>query len=191
MLKSNVRVIAATNRDLSAAIARGAFREDLYYRLNVFEISLPRLRDRPEDILPLSQVFLHDIGHAFGRPPAGISRDARQLLLDYHWPGNVRQLRNALERAAIVCEGGLITGEHLALPALSSVQAPARAVDAMPGAATNAEPDGAAGVDLKSMERSAIQKALADAKYNKSKAAKMVKLTRTQLYVRLRKYGLE
>ena len=91
-----------------------------------------------------------------------------------------------------MCEGGLITGEHPALPARSSVQPPARAVDHTSGAATNAEPDsGAAGVDLKSMERSAIEKALSGAKYNKSKAAKMLGLTRTQLYVRLRKYGLE
>ena len=115
-MKANVRVIAATNRDLSAAIERGTFREDLYYRLHVFEIALPRLRDRPDDILPLSEVFLNDIARSIGRPPGGISREARKLLVDYHWPGNVRQLRNTLERAAILCEGGLITGEHLSLP---------------------------------------------------------------------------
>lgn len=187
ILKANVRVIAATNRDLSVAIARGAFREDLYYRLNVFEIGLPPLRDRPEDVLPLSQAFLHDIGRGFGRPPAGISREARQLLMNYHWPGNVRQLRNTLERAAIVCEGGLITGAHLSLPARA---VPAARLDAPPTGVAERAPDSVPG-DLKSMERSAIQQALTTAKHNKSKAARLLGLSRTQLYVRLRKYGLE
>jgi two-component system response regulator FlrC len=188
VLKSNVRVIAATNRDLSSAIGRGTFREDLYYRLNVFEIALPPLRHRAEDILPLSEAFLQDIGRAFGRPPAGISRDARQRLLDYHWPGNVRQLRNALERAAILCEGGLITSEHLSLPARI---APATLAPSSPGAPAREAPGTPVATDLNSMERSAIEKALLDAKHNKSKAARVLGLTRTQLYVRLRKHGLD
>jgi transcriptional regulator with GAF, ATPase, and Fis domain len=188
VLKSNVRVIAATNRDLSAAIARGTFREDLYYRLNVFEIALPPLRDRAEDILPLSEAFLQDIGRAFGRPPAGISRDARQLLMDYHWPGNVRQLRNTLERAAILCEGSLITGEHLSLPAATTSlpSTPSSVAIPMRGA-----PEAPAPTDLNSMERSAIEQALAAARHNKSKAARLLGLTRTQLYVRLRRHGLD
>src|SRR5262249_12627046 len=103
------------NRDLPKAITHGQFREDLYYRLNVFAIALPPLRERREDILPLSEAFLADIGRGIGRPPGGISREARKLLVQYHWPGNVRELRNILERAAILCEGGLITGEYLAL----------------------------------------------------------------------------
>jgi transcriptional regulator with GAF, ATPase, and Fis domain len=189
VLKASARVIAATNRDLSAAVERGTFREDLYYRLQVFEIILPRLRDHPEDILPLSEAFLEDIGRSFGRPPAGISREARQVLLDYHWPGNVRQLRNALERAAIVCEGGLITGEHLSLPARAPGSPPP-----VPADVASAH-DGAGGrdaaVDLKSMERSAIEHALRQARHNKSQAARLLGLTRTQLYVRLRKHGLD
>jgi transcriptional regulator with GAF, ATPase, and Fis domain len=191
-LRSNVRVVAATDRDLEAAIALGTFREDLYYRLHVFEIRLPRLRDRRDDILPLSQAFLQEIGQGFGRPPAGISREAREMLLAYHWPGNVRQLRNALERAAILCEGGLITGEHLSLPGVATpapAPVPAEAaatIDARRAAATEAP-----GGDLASMERAAIEKALQDARFNKAKAARALGLTRTQLYVRLRKYGLE
>ena len=189
VLKSNVRVIAATNRDLSAAIARGTFREDLYYRLNVFEIALPHLRDRADDILPLSEAFLQDIGQAFGRPPAGISRQARQLLVDYHWPGNVRQLRNTLERAAILCEGGLINGEHLSLP---SRPASASSASSFATVTVTALPDAASTTgDLKTMERAAIEKALRDTRHNKSKAARLLGLTRTQLYVRLRKYGLD
>jgi transcriptional regulator with GAF, ATPase, and Fis domain len=195
-LKSNVRVVAATNRDLEQAIARGTFREDLYYRLHVFEIRLPPLRDRRDDIMPLSEAFLEELGREVGRPPAGISREAREILLAYHWPGNVRQLRNSLERAAILCEGGLITGEHLSLPGQpqpppappAGAPAPARGADAAPEVASAAAaPPG----DLATMERAAIEKALHDARFNKAKAARALGLTRTQLYVRLRKYGLE
>jgi transcriptional regulator with GAF, ATPase, and Fis domain len=175
MLKADVRVVAASNRDLPAAIARGEFREDLYYRLNVFEIALPPLRDRPADVLPLSEAFLEDIARSFGRPPAGISRDARQRLLEYAWPGNVRQLRNTLERAAILCEGGLITGEHLSLPPQAAGGSPTTV--GQPG-------------DLRSMERAAIEEALRQARNNKSMAARKLGLTRTQLYVRLRRHGL-
>ena len=87
---------------------------------------MPPLRERPEDILPLSEALLSEIARGFGRPPAGVSRDARERLLAYHWPGNVRELRNALERAAILCEGGLITSEHLSLtgPRPASPRAP-------------------------------------------------------------------
>ncbi|MEZ5286647.1 MAG: helix-turn-helix domain-containing protein [Vicinamibacterales bacterium] len=182
VLRSHARIVAATNRDLQEAIARGAFREDLYYRLHVFEIRLPSLRERREDILPLSQAFLEDIGRTFGRPPAGISREARERLVGHHWPGNVRQLRNTLERAAILCEGGLITGEHLALPDGAPGAAPAAA----PAPATPPVPG-----DLRSMERAAIERALQEARHNKSKAARLLGLTRTQLYVRLRKHGIE
>jgi DNA-binding NtrC family response regulator len=112
-LKTNVRILAATNRDLEEALARGQFREDLYYRLRVFEIRLPPLRERTEDILPLAEAFLEEIGPAVGRPAAGISRQAHEALHTYHWPGNVRELRNVLERASILCDGGLITVEHL------------------------------------------------------------------------------
>src|SRR6266446_709292 len=98
VLKANVRVIAATNRDLQKAMERGDFREDLFYRLQVFDIKLPPLRARPADILPLSEAFLEQIGQTFGRPPSGLTRDAKEALMHYDWPGNVRELRNALER---------------------------------------------------------------------------------------------
>lgn len=188
VLKSNVRIVAATNRDLAAAVARGTFREDLFYRLNVFEIDLPPLRERPDDVLPLSQAFLQDFGRELGRPPAGISHDAREQLVRYRWPGNVRQLRNALERAAILCEGGLITSEHLALPRRESTPEPTGALDAVVVEA--ADTGGGARRDLRSLERDAIVTALREADQNKSRAARILGLTRTQLYVRLRKYGL-
>jgi two-component system response regulator FlrC len=188
VLSADVRFIAATNRNLRTAIERGTFREDLYYRLQVFEINLPPLRERPEDILPLSEAFLFDLSKTVARPPAGVSREAREGLMEYGWPGNVRELRNVLERAAILCDGGLIGAEHLALtprPAVSSAIAGVgsdarRLADVAPG-----------GTDLMAAERALVEKALKHAKYNKAKAARALGLTRTQLYVRLRRHGLE
>jgi transcriptional regulator with GAF, ATPase, and Fis domain len=194
VLRSDARVVAATNRDLSRAIGNGQFREDLYYRLNVFAIRLPALRDRRDDILPLADAFLSEIGRGLGRPPAGISRDAREGLIAYHWPGNVRELRNILERAAILCEGGLVTAEHLALPAVPSAAAPPAAA-ASPVAAVSvpaAAPAAPASAgDLASIEKTMIETALQTARFNKSKAAKALGLTRHQLYIRMHRYGLE
>jgi transcriptional regulator with GAF, ATPase, and Fis domain len=190
VLKTDTRIVAATNRDLQKAIQLGQFREDLFYRLNVFAIHLPPLRERRDDVMALSEAFLKEIGKGIGRPPAGISRDAREQLINYHWPGNVRELRNILERAAILCEGGLITTAHLTLAAPSSKPQPIAA--APPPAAAVAPPPAAPPPgDLQSVERSMIEQALKDARFNKSKAAKQLGLTRTQLYVRLRRHGLE
>src|SRR5262249_49688965 len=121
-------------------------------------------------------------------PPTGVSREARERLLEYTWPGNVRELRNVLERAAILCEGGLITAEHLTFPA----RAPRVAVQehVVAGArAAAASVDSQA--DLESTERLMVEKALKDARFNKAKAARALGLTRSQLYVRLRRHGLE
>jgi transcriptional regulator with GAF, ATPase, and Fis domain len=168
-IKANVRVIAATNRELRRAVERGDFREDLYYRLHVFEINLPPLRERVDDVVPLANAFLADIGQSFGRPPAGMTREAKQALLTYRWPGNVRELRNVLERAAIVCEGGLFAPEHLALQS-----------DERPAAAGT--------TNLKAIERQMVEQVLRECHGNKSRAARRLGLTRKQLYVRLRQY---
>ncbi len=188
VLKTDARIVAATNRDLRKAMERGQFREDLYYRLNVFAIHLPPLRERRDDVLPLTEAFIQEIGRSIGRPPAGVSREAREALLDYHWPGNVRELRNILERAAILCDGGLITAQHLAL---GPPPAPPPAVHVMPPAVASPPAPVALPTDLKSAERALIAKALQDAHFNKSEAARALGLTRAQLYVRLRKHGLE
>jgi transcriptional regulator with PAS, ATPase and Fis domain len=171
-LRANIRVVAATNRDLSKAVEHGDFREDLYYRLQVFEVHIPPLRERRADIVPLSEAFLQEIGKSFGRPPGGLTRDAREALLHHDWPGNVRELRNALERAAILCEGGLINAHHLALRAAN-------------------KPSGTRTTDLNTLERETIAQVLRECRWNKSKAAQRLGLSRTQLYVRIRKYGLE
>jgi len=181
--KADVRVVAATNKDLAAAIARGDFREDLYYRLHVFEIVLPPLRERPEDILTLIESFLQELGAAIGRPPAGLSREAREKMLAYSWPGNVRELRNAVERAVILCEGGLITSEHLPIALEASPSPPPRTAAAYVSLPSS-------GLHLDEVEKDLVEKALAQARYNKSKAARLLGLTRAQLYSRLAKYGL-
>ena len=180
-LKADIRVIAATNRDLESAIERNQFREDLFYRLNVFPIRLPPLRERRDDILALSEAFLAELGRTLGRPPGGLSQEAKHALLDYHWPGNVRELRNLLERAAILSEGGLIVKEHFMFrPAPAGATRAAVPVEA-------AKPAG----DLKTVEKGLIEQALLKAKFNKSQAAKALGVTRAQLYVKLRQYGLD
>ncbi|HXO29223.1 MAG TPA: sigma 54-interacting transcriptional regulator [Thermoanaerobaculia bacterium] len=225
-LKANVRVLAATNRDLDVALARGQFREDLYYRLRVFEIRLPPLRERREDIMPMAEAFLEELGPAVGRPAAGISRQAHEALLSYPWPGNVRELRNVLERASILCDGGLITLEHLpvgvgrgqpagigALPRAGAGTGTFRELPetggapVVPGGGDDAslpagsfrpggEPGTSAafppgGVNLEMVERDLIAKALQEARNNRSRAARLLGISRSQLYYKLQKHGIE
>jgi DNA-binding NtrC family response regulator len=169
--KANVRVVAASNRDLRQAVAQGTFREDLFYRLQVFDIPLPPLRDRLDDVPLLAEQFLDELGHAMSRPPARLDDAARDALLAHSWPGNVRELRNVLERAAVLSEDGVIERHHLSLHG-KPIAAP------LP-------------TDLNAMERQTIETVLRETDGNKSKAARRLGLTRTQLYVRLRRYGLE
>jgi len=178
-MKADVRIVAATNRDLERALAHGEFREDLYYRLHVFEIRLPALRQRRDDILPLANAFLEEIGATVGRKAAGISREATQALLSYDWPGNVRELRNALERATILCDGGLITLEHL--PIRASGPRLVSRTDAFPSE----------GVKLDTVERDLIVDALRAAENNRSRAARLLGITRSQLYTKLQKHRLD
>jgi transcriptional regulator with PAS, ATPase and Fis domain len=170
-IKANIRVIAATNRDLRRAVERGTFRDDLYYRLQVFDITLPALRERRSDIPLLSNALLDDIGRSLGRSVPVLTDSARHALLEYDWPGNVRELHNALERAAIVSEGEPIVAEHLSLPPVGRSR----------GATS----------DLNVFERETIEQIMRDSGGNKSRAARRLGLTRTQLYVRLRKHHLE
>jgi len=181
--KADVRVLAATNRDLRAAMAAGTFREDLFYRLHVFAIHLPTLRERPEDIPALVEHFITELGPALlGRPAAGITREAHEQLLTHSWPGNVRELRNAVERALILSDGRMITPEHLPAPS----EAPP---EAAPPIALPPEfpPDG---LDLEAKERELVERALRHAGQNKAKAARLLGLTRTKLYTRMQRFGL-
>ncbi|HEV3059392.1 MAG TPA: sigma 54-interacting transcriptional regulator [Vicinamibacterales bacterium] len=169
-ISANVRVIAASNRDLQRAVADGNFREDLFYRLQVFDIRMPPLRERRGDIPLLSEAFLQEFHRATGCGSAGLTPEAMEILTAHEWPGNVRELHNALERAAILCQGGLITGDHLALRS-TSFAAPRRP-------------------NLSEVERRTVEQVLRESEGNKSKAARRLGITRTQLYCRLRKYGL-
>ena len=176
-IKADIRVIAATNCDLAKAVARGTFREDLLYRLQVFDIAIAPLRDRRADILPLSEAMLEQIGRAFGRPAPGLTRAAREALLRYQWPGNIRELRNALERAAIRCDGSAIDEEHLTLHATD----------------TRPTPSGGHAVasDLRSLERDTIRRVLEECGWNKAQAGKRLGLTRAQLSARMHKHDIE
>jgi transcriptional regulator with GAF, ATPase, and Fis domain len=185
-LPANARVLAATNRDLKLALAQGRFREDLYYRLAVFELALPPLRERRDDILLLVSAFLDELGRSMGRSAAGVSDDARTTLLEYAWPGNVRELENAIERAIILCDGGLITSEHL--PFTLRAHKPASA--ASPAFAPGPSHASAAPLSLDAAEREMIVQALARTGNNKSKAARLLGLTRAQLRSRIDKHGL-
>jgi DNA-binding NtrC family response regulator len=169
--KANVRVIAASNRDLRQAVENGTFREDLFYRLQVFDIPLPPLRERLSDVPLLAEQFLGEVGEAMGGRPTRLADDARDALLAHSWPGNVRELRNVLERAAILSDEGIIERRHLSLHG-----------KAAPSASPN---------DLGTMERQTIENVLRQTDWNKAKTARQLGLTRTQLYVRLRRYGLE
>jgi DNA-binding NtrC family response regulator len=144
----------------------------LFYRLQVFDLRIPPLRERRADIPLLTDAFLQEFNRFIGCASAGVTRDALEMLAGYEWPGNVRELRNALERAAILCQGGLITADHLSLRSTSGVP-PRRPLN------------------LSDVERRTIEQVLHESSWNKSKAARRLGITRTQLYCRLRKYGLE
>ena len=171
-IRADVRVIAATNRDLHEALARGQLRLDLYYRLNVFDIRIPPLRERREDIVILAQAFLEERARSTGGPRVDLTAAATDTLLRHEWLGNVRELHNALERATIVCEDGLICEQDLSFtPRMVPVM-----VDS---------------TNLNVVERQAIERAMRNVNGNKAMAARQLGISRTQLYGRLRKHRLE
>jgi transcriptional regulator with PAS, ATPase and Fis domain len=169
-VRANVRVIAATNRDLHDAVAHGRFRADLYYRLNVFDIYLPPLRERREDIPALVAGFLREFNQIAGRIME-ITSEAMDALFEYNWPGNVRELRNAVERATITSENGSIRPEDLSLRS------------ALPAQVNS--------TDLDVIERRTIERVMRETNGNKVQASHRLGISRMQLYTRLRKYGLE
>lgn len=185
-LRADVRLIAATNRNLERAVETGRFREDLYYRLNVFSVHLPPLRERGDDVLLLADHFVRDLGMRIGRGEPGLSRDAREALLAHPWPGNIRELQNAVERALIMSDGGLLSAAQLGL-------VPRR--DRDPEGAQRSGPSGlpthAFGHSLADWEKQIVLDILKKAKGNKSRAARLLGLTRSQLYTRLKRFGLD
>lgn len=181
-LTVDVRVLAATNRDLRQEVAQKRFREDLFFRLNVISVEVPPLREREEDIPLLAAHFLEGFASRNRKAVRGFSPQALDTMLRYSWPGNVRELENAVERAVILCHGDLITGRELPSMLTSAIQDDVRP----------AEPDASlAGLPLDTVERRAIEETLRQAGDNKSEAARRLGITRATLHNKLRKYGLE
>lgn len=178
----NVRVVAATNMDLREAIARKTFREDLFYRLSVFPVTIPPLRERPEDIPALADYFIQRFSSEMKKKPVKLSREALALLDKYHWPGNVRELENTIERAIILCDGKTLTPEHLAirLPRNGEVSLREGAGLKEVGAMAQAE-----------AEKSLIRRILNQTNGNKRKTAEILKIDYTTLFEKLKKYGLQ
>ena len=172
ILKVDVRVIAATNKDLRDLIREGKFREDLYYRLNVINITIPPLRERTEDIADLAGYFLEKYGQKLSKTITGFAPQALAMLSGYPWPGNVRELENVIERAVILCDSERIEVDDLSVPASKSFAAQG------------------SGGSLEDMERDYILRVLREFSGNQSKASQVLGIDRKTLYLKLRKYGL-
>ena len=171
-LSVDVRMIAATNKDLTGMITTGKFREDLYYRLNVINLTIPALRERKEDIVELSRHFLKKYAKKLSKAITDFTPEALELLAGYHWPGNVRELENVVERAVILCESDRIGADDLSIP--SSAKA----------AELGANPS------LEEMEKAYILRVLKEAGNNQSKASQLLGIDRKTLYLKLKKYGI-
>lgn len=179
--RADVRVVAATNRDLAGEVAAGRFRADLFYRLNVVPLGLPPLRERLDDLPLLTEHFLAELGEHHGLPAPRIGRDALQLLRRWHWPGNVRELRNLCERLLILFPGGTVGAGNLPPEMRSPQPAQARPLLQLPGE----------GLSLRELEVELIRQALARTGGNRSRAARLLGLTRDTLLYRLKKYAIE
>jgi Nif-specific regulatory protein len=176
-IKVNVRLIVATNKDLEDAIGKGQFREDLYYRLNVFTIFMPPLRERKPDILLLAEHFVDKFEREHAKHIKRISTPAIDMLTSYHWPGNVRELENVIERAVLVCESNVIHGHHLP-PTLQTAE----------GSDTVTRLSLASAMEA--YERDLIQDALKTSRGNRAKAAKLLDSTERIIGYKVKKYEI-
>ena len=181
-MKADFRVIASTNRPIAQALSANRLRSDLYYRLNTFQIEVPPLRERRQDIPPLIALFLKQFAQQLGKPEPDIAPDAFQKLLDYSWPGNVRELQNAIEYAVVLARGGLIGVKEL--PA--EVQLPTVLQQTERGA-----PPRSGVQSLDDVERNTILQALAECHGNKKKAAERLGIQRPTLYNKMKRYAIE
>jgi DNA-binding NtrC family response regulator len=185
----SVHVIAATNRDLRAEVTGGRFRSDLYYRLNIVEVKLPPLRERREDIPYLTAAFVRDASERLNKPIEGLTPGAERLLGAAVWEGNVRELRNVIERACILTDGDFLTERELAGAMPTAITAMPRA-SAPPASFAPDEGEIHDSESLAVVERDHIQRALAKAGGNKKVAAQMLGLSRRALYRRLERLDL-
>jgi len=179
----DLRVVAATNKNLREAVKEGAFRQDLYFRLNVIQILIPPLRERTEDIVPLTRFFIEHYNRKFKRNIEGVTDAAAKLLISHDWPGNVRELRNAIERAMILEESARITPASLPI-AISRPEPGAPAV-----VAVNLDVPGD-GLSLEDNERSLLLRALDKTSGNQTQAARLLRITRDTLRYKMKKFNL-
>lgn len=191
-LKADFRLVAATNQSIARALREGLLRQDLYYRINTFQIEIPPLRDRREDIASLAALFVKRYARQMGRPEPQITGEAMERLRDFTWPGNVRQLQNAMEYAVVLAKENLIAEGSLPPELLLPPQLRDHLAPLPPGAAVGL----GAGVSLGSLklddrERQAILQALAQTHGNKLKAAKMLGIHRPTLYNKMKRYGID
>jgi two-component system, NtrC family, response regulator AtoC len=178
-IRPDVRIVAATNRDLRARVREGMFRADLYYRLAVVELWLPPLRERLEDVEPLARHFVERFAAELRRPVRRIAHEALRMLQRYPWPGNVRELRNTIERAVLLCDGVELLPEHIML----DLQRASRALE------PNFKlPDG--GLVLRDLERNLLEQALELSRGNQTEAARLLGMSRDQVRYRVEKHGL-
>jgi DNA-binding NtrC family response regulator len=183
-VKVDIRIIAASNKNIEAAAADGTFREDLYYRLSVFPITIPSLRERKDDIPALVEHFISKYSTELNIPHKDIVSDAIDILKDYSWKGNVRELENVMERALILCDGDKITQKDLRL-------SPAGSSGDTPGEIANGSLEEVAKAALRIAESGRIKKALEDTHGNKTKAAIMLKVSYKTLLTKIKDYGIE
>jgi transcriptional regulator with GAF, ATPase, and Fis domain len=184
-LGADIRLVAATNRDLERAVTDGRFREDLYYRVAVFRIHLPTLRERGEDVLLLADHFVRELGAKMERQQPVLSSEARELLLAHSWPGNVRELQNAIERALVLAESALISAEHLGIGSRLPADATTAALAAPP------TEDASTMLTIAAQEKRMIVEVLQRTHGHQKRAAALLGLTRFQLYGRLKRYHIE
>ena len=182
-IKVDVRIIAATNKDLETLVNEGIFRKDLYYRLKVVVIEMPPLRERPEDILLLSNLFIEENNREHGKEVKGFTSEARQFMTQYHWPGNVRELRNVVERAMILSDHDLIEQEQLPFE-LRNNERP-EWVTPNPNPVEFTED-----MSLDAVEKIHISHVLKKLEWNKSRAAKVLGVSRATLREKIRRYSL-
>jgi len=192
----DVRILSATHKNLAQLVEQGAFRQDLYYRINVIELRVPPLRERREDVPRLAGRILERLAKGSGQPPVRLSPEALDALLRYSFPGNVRELENVLERAVALCENNLIVADDLQLSARA--RAPASTGTATPFSAPEEEDDlddlsaeVGLGSYISNLEREAIMKALQETRYNKTAAAKKLGITFRAMRYKLKKLGID
>lgn len=188
-IKVDIRIICATNKNLEELVKLGKFREDLYYRISVFPITLPPLRDRKEDIVPLSRHFLKHFSVKMGKSPISLSKEVEKLLLLHKWEGNIRELQNVIERAVILCKTNIITAEHLPISIAKCFFSPDK-LQNQPQNNSIMFDIPPHGLSLDALEKQLVTQALEKSKNNKTKAAKLLGLTRGTFRYRLQKFGL-